>query len=175
MSIPAAWPHVLDFFGTPLVIEPLPGQLTSHAGLPPVRPFDERLGLTRAFTDPLDDPRDPASLRTPSGRWFAPGSTVSWPATRTRTTDDRKLTAPGFLRPSFLGFMALGHDTLPHRLEIVFAGVQVAGVFIFPALEGQGVPGASQEVEAAVRVVGLWGACGACRRPGLPAWGRLCA
>ena len=58
MSIPAAWPQVLDFFGTPFVIEPLPGQLTSHAGLPPVRPFDQRSGRTHAFTDPLDDPRD---------------------------------------------------------------------------------------------------------------------
>jgi hypothetical protein len=62
MSIPTAWPHVLDFFGTPLVIEPLPGQLTSHAGLPPVRPFDQRSGLTNAFADPLDDPRDPGRI-----------------------------------------------------------------------------------------------------------------
>src|SRR5262249_24585307 len=31
MSIPAAWPQVLDFFGTPLVIEPSPGQLSSEA------------------------------------------------------------------------------------------------------------------------------------------------
>jgi hypothetical protein len=29
MSIPAAWPQVLDFFGTPLVIEPSSGQLSS--------------------------------------------------------------------------------------------------------------------------------------------------
>ncbi len=29
MSIPAPWPQVLDFFGTPLVIEPSPGQLSS--------------------------------------------------------------------------------------------------------------------------------------------------
>jgi hypothetical protein len=27
MSIPAAWQQVLDFFGTPLVIEPSAGQL----------------------------------------------------------------------------------------------------------------------------------------------------
>ena len=59
MTIPAAWPQILDFFGIPLVIEPSPGQLSSDAGLLPVRQFDERIGLTRAFTDALDDPRDP--------------------------------------------------------------------------------------------------------------------
>jgi hypothetical protein len=59
MSIPRTWPHVLDFFGTPLVIEPSPGQLSSDAGLLPVRQFDQRIGLTRAFADVLDDPRDP--------------------------------------------------------------------------------------------------------------------
>ena len=59
MSVPGAWPQVLDFFGTPLVIEPSPGQLSSDAGLLPIRQFDERVGLTRAFADALDDPRDP--------------------------------------------------------------------------------------------------------------------
>jgi hypothetical protein len=59
MSIPAAWPQVLDFFGTRLVIEPPPGQRSSGAGLLPVRPFDQRIGLTRAFAEALDDPRDP--------------------------------------------------------------------------------------------------------------------
>ena len=60
--------------------------------------------------------------------------------------DVRKLPAPGFL-----GFTGLGHDTLPRRLEIVFAGVQVAGVFIFPALEGQGVPGELQQAQPGQR------------------------
>jgi len=59
MSLPGAWLQVLDFFGTPLVIEPSPGQLSSDAGLLPVRQFDQRVGLTRAFADALDDPRDP--------------------------------------------------------------------------------------------------------------------
>ena len=59
MSVPFAWPQVLDFFGTPLVIEPSPGQLSSDAGLLPVRPFDQNIGLTRAFADALDDTRDP--------------------------------------------------------------------------------------------------------------------
>ena len=59
MSIPFPWPQHLEFFGTPIVIEPSPGQLSSDAGLLPVRQFDERIGLTRAFADALDDPRDP--------------------------------------------------------------------------------------------------------------------
>src|SRR5262249_6113068 len=33
MSIPPAWPQVLDFFGTPLGIEPSPGQLSSDRDL----------------------------------------------------------------------------------------------------------------------------------------------
>jgi hypothetical protein len=45
MSIPPAWPQRLDFFGTPLVIEPSPGQLAGDAGLLPRRQFDEHLGL----------------------------------------------------------------------------------------------------------------------------------
>jgi hypothetical protein len=59
MSIPLARPQVLDFFGAPLVIEPSAGQLSSDAGLLPIRQFDQRIGLTRAFTEALDDPRDP--------------------------------------------------------------------------------------------------------------------
>jgi hypothetical protein len=54
MSIPAAWPRVLDFFATPLVIEPSPGQLFSDVGLLPVRQFDQRIGLIRAFASALN-------------------------------------------------------------------------------------------------------------------------
>jgi len=43
----------------PIGIEPSPGQRSGDAGLPPIRQFDERVGLTRAFADALDDPRDP--------------------------------------------------------------------------------------------------------------------
>src|SRR6516162_476322 len=60
MSLPAAWPQFLDYFGTPLAIEPSPGQLSSDAGLLPVRQFDQRIGLTQSFTEALDDPRNPA-------------------------------------------------------------------------------------------------------------------
>jgi hypothetical protein len=59
MSIQLAWPQALDFFGIPLVIEPSAGRLSGDAGLLPVRQFDDRIGLTRAFADALDDPRDP--------------------------------------------------------------------------------------------------------------------
>ena len=59
MGIRPAWPQVLDFFGTPLVIESSPGQLSSDAGLLPIRQFDQRIGLTRAFAEALDDPRHP--------------------------------------------------------------------------------------------------------------------
>ena len=59
MSIPAAWPQVLDFFGMPIVLEPSPGRLSSDAGLLPFRQLDERLGLTHAFAAALNDPRDP--------------------------------------------------------------------------------------------------------------------
>jgi hypothetical protein len=59
LSIPSAWPQVLDLFGTPLVIAPSHGQLSSDAGLLPLRQFDQRIGLTQAFTAARDDPRDP--------------------------------------------------------------------------------------------------------------------
>jgi hypothetical protein len=58
MILPSAWPQVLDFIGTPLVIEPSPAELSSDAGLLPLRQFDQRIGLTRAFTNALDDSRD---------------------------------------------------------------------------------------------------------------------
>jgi hypothetical protein len=48
-----------QFLRHPLVIEPSSGQLSSDAGLLPVRQFDKHLGFTRAFADALDDPRDP--------------------------------------------------------------------------------------------------------------------
>ena len=57
MSIPSAWPQVLDFFRTPLVIEPSPGQLSGDAGLLPVRQFDQRIGLTRAYAEAGNGPR----------------------------------------------------------------------------------------------------------------------
>jgi hypothetical protein len=65
MSIRPAWPHTRDFFGTPVVVEPSAGLLTSDAGLLPFRQFDEQLGLTRAFASVLNDPRDPDLIEHP--------------------------------------------------------------------------------------------------------------
>jgi hypothetical protein len=58
-GLAGVWHQVLDFFGTPLVVEPSRGQLCGDAGLLPIRQFGERIGLTRAFAVALDDPRDP--------------------------------------------------------------------------------------------------------------------
>jgi hypothetical protein len=54
-----AWQQPLACFALPLVVEPARAALTSDAGLLPLRPFDQRLGLTRACAAALDDPRDP--------------------------------------------------------------------------------------------------------------------
>src|SRR5690349_16219832 len=59
MSIQAAWTQTLDFFTSPIVIEPSAAQLSSDAGLLPFRQLDQQLGLTEAFAEALDDPRDP--------------------------------------------------------------------------------------------------------------------
>jgi hypothetical protein len=59
MSIPPARPRCLDFFSTPLVIVRSPGGLSGEAGLLPVRQSGQGVGLTRAFAQALDDPRDP--------------------------------------------------------------------------------------------------------------------
>jgi hypothetical protein len=57
MSVPGVWPQVLDFFGTPHVIEPPSGQLSSDAGLLPIRQFDEGIRLTWAYAEAVDGPR----------------------------------------------------------------------------------------------------------------------
>ena len=54
--VPSAWPQVVDVFGTPLVIEPWPGQLSCNAGLLRLCQLDHAIGLTPAFTQTLDDP-----------------------------------------------------------------------------------------------------------------------
>src|SRR5262249_26676998 len=86
MSGPAPWPQVLDFFGTPFVIEASPGQLSNDAGLLPVRQFDQRIGVTRSFADALDDPRDPDCTEHTFLEMVRAPSTASSPATLTRTT-----------------------------------------------------------------------------------------
>jgi hypothetical protein len=59
MSIQGAWQQTFDFFRRPVVVEPSRAALSSDAGLLPLRQFDEHIGLTRAFADALEDPRDP--------------------------------------------------------------------------------------------------------------------
>jgi len=49
-----------DFFPSkPVVVEPSSAQLSSDAGLLPIRQFDERIGLTGQFAEALADPRCP--------------------------------------------------------------------------------------------------------------------
>ena len=60
MSIQTAWQATFDFWSTlPIVVEPSDSQLSSDAGLLPLRQFDEQIGLTRQFAHALNDPRDP--------------------------------------------------------------------------------------------------------------------
>jgi Transposase DDE domain group 1 len=59
MSIQSAWQATFDFFGVPIQVEPAQAQLTSDAGLLPLRAFDEQIDLTKQFAQALDDPRAP--------------------------------------------------------------------------------------------------------------------
>lgn len=60
MSIQTAWQGCFDFFSaSPIVVEVSPRQLSSDAGLLPLRQFDQRIGLTAGFAAALNDTRDP--------------------------------------------------------------------------------------------------------------------
>lgn len=60
MSIQSVCQGTFDFFEErPLVVATSDAQLSSDAGLLPLRQFEESLGLTRDFARVLDDPRDP--------------------------------------------------------------------------------------------------------------------
>lgn len=60
MVLQGAWQCHLDFFGgKPVVVEPVAQDLSSDAGLLPIRELDEKLGFTEQFAAALDDPRDP--------------------------------------------------------------------------------------------------------------------
>lgn len=65
MSIQPAWQATFDFFDLPVVVEPAAGQLTGDAGLLPFRQLDQCLGLTAAFAQALNDPRDPDLIEHP--------------------------------------------------------------------------------------------------------------
>ena len=53
MSVAAGSSRCLNCFGAPLVAERSPGPLPNNAGLLPIRQFDQRSGLTRAFADAI--------------------------------------------------------------------------------------------------------------------------
>ena len=63
MIIQSAWQLSLDFLGsTPVVVEPSAAQISSDAGLLPIRQLDEQLGLTRQFAEALTDRRHVSSV-----------------------------------------------------------------------------------------------------------------
>lgn len=57
MIVQSVWQKSFGFFSKPIVVEPSESQLSSDAGLLPIRQFDEALGLTEAFVDALSDRR----------------------------------------------------------------------------------------------------------------------
>jgi hypothetical protein len=60
MIVQGGWQEVFSIEGCErIVVEPAGEQLTSDAGLLPIRALDERLGMTAAFAAVLNDPRDP--------------------------------------------------------------------------------------------------------------------
>lgn len=63
MSIQPALQGTFSFLHQlPIVVETTAAQLTSDAGLLPMRAFDERIDLTHGFTAVLDDVRDPTLI-----------------------------------------------------------------------------------------------------------------
>jgi Transposase DDE domain group 1 len=59
-----AWRQTFEFLGSkPVVVEPVECQLSSDAGLLPIREFDEAIGFTQQFADVLNDPRDQTFTR----------------------------------------------------------------------------------------------------------------
>lgn len=66
MIIQSVWQKAFDFFDEkPVVVEPAAAQISSDAGLLPIRQFDERVGLTARFAAALFDPRSQPSVRHP--------------------------------------------------------------------------------------------------------------
>ena len=66
MIIHTVWQKSFDFFGSkPVVVEPSAGQLSSDAGLLPIRQFDQRIGLTEQFAQALGDRRRQRSVDHP--------------------------------------------------------------------------------------------------------------
>ena len=60
MSEQTVDPIYFDFFGRlPIVVEPRAVDVSSDAGILPLRQFDGQIGFTKRFIDCLEDPRDP--------------------------------------------------------------------------------------------------------------------
>ena len=60
MSVQSAFSFVLDFLGKkPVVLEVAQAQLSSDAGLLPMRQFDEQIRFTKPFAEALQETRDP--------------------------------------------------------------------------------------------------------------------
>lgn len=57
MIIQSVWQKSFEFFDKPVVVEPGEAELTSDAGLLPLRQFDEAIGLTEQFAAALTDLR----------------------------------------------------------------------------------------------------------------------
>ena len=57
MIILAAWLQGLNLFSMRLVVEPSAGQFSGNAGLLPIRQFEQRIGMTRAYAKAVDGPR----------------------------------------------------------------------------------------------------------------------
>ena len=60
MSIQTVWQASFDFWGKlPIIVEASQAELSSDAGLLPLRQYDEQIGLTRQFAQALNESRDP--------------------------------------------------------------------------------------------------------------------
>lgn len=57
MILQSVWQKSFGFFGKPVVVQPSEAELTSDAGLLPIREFDQRIGLTEQFIAALTDLR----------------------------------------------------------------------------------------------------------------------
>ena len=62
MILRSVWQESFDFFGKPVVVEPSEAELTSDAGLLPIRQFDQQIGLTEQFAAALNDLRHQPSV-----------------------------------------------------------------------------------------------------------------
>jgi len=60
--IQSVWQKSFEFFVKPVVVQPCRAELTSDAGLLPIREFDRRIGLTEQFIDALTDLRHQPSV-----------------------------------------------------------------------------------------------------------------